>query len=157
MTIAQTCFDPLFYYFPEDDNVYKNYEEQFIVGGAIKVAPILTPGIADSYPVYFPHGTWVNLADYSEIITGPVTKNITTKLTVNAHLRPGSLIPFQDNSQKQYSRTSQLVEAPISIIANRDEHGKASGTLLLDKGISRDEINGNHHEYYSISLQHKSL
>jgi len=36
-----TCFDPLFYYFPTDDNVYTDIESTFIVGGALKVTPIL--------------------------------------------------------------------------------------------------------------------
>lgn len=36
-----TCFDPLFYYFPTDDQVYSDIESTFVVGGALKVTPIL--------------------------------------------------------------------------------------------------------------------
>ena len=141
--IKNTCFDPLFYYYPYDDNLYQNYEEQFMVGGAIKVAPILVPNITDTYPVYFPNGTWVNLADYSEIVKGPGYTNITAKKKVNAHLRPGSMIPFQDNSKHNLKNTAQLVEAPITIIANRDESGEAKGSLFLDGGKAQKQLHYN--------------
>lgn len=55
------------------------------------------------------------------------------------------------------SKTAQLIEAPISIIANRDEFGKATGTLLLEHGLSRSEINGGGYEYYTISVQANSI
>ena len=71
---------------------------------------------------------------------------------MNVHLRPGSLIPFQDNTDHSISKTSQLIEAPIAIIANRDKQGKATGYLLLEKGISRSEINDNHYEYYTVTV-----
>lgn len=39
-----TCFDPMFYYYPTDDNLFKDIESTFVVGGAIKVTPILQAG-----------------------------------------------------------------------------------------------------------------
>lgn len=36
-----TCFDPMFYYYPNDDTLFNNIESTFLVGGAIKVTPIL--------------------------------------------------------------------------------------------------------------------
>ena len=65
-----TCFDPLFYYFPTDDNVYTDIESTFIVGGALKVTPILKSLLSNetTMTAYFPNGTWVNLYDPSEII-----------------------------------------------------------------------------------------
>ena len=38
---AQTCFDPLFFHYPNDPNTYDNVEDNFIAAGAVKVAPIL--------------------------------------------------------------------------------------------------------------------
>src|SRR5438132_7790435 len=95
--------------------------------------------------------------DFSEIVTGPGYVNLTAKMTINTHLRPGSLIPFQNNSDHSISKTAQLIEAPISIIANRDEYGIATGNLLLEKGISRSEINDNHYEYYTLNVQANTL
>ena len=36
-----SCIDPLFYYYPDDDNTYTDVEHTFMVGGAIKVSPVL--------------------------------------------------------------------------------------------------------------------
>lgn len=91
-----SCFDPLFYYYPEDEKLFEEIESSFIVGGALKVSPILNPGVVDTYKAYFPEGKWVSMIDYS-IITGPVVADLKAEMTVNVHLRPGSLIPFQDN------------------------------------------------------------
>lgn len=77
-----TCFDPLFYYYPNDDNLFHNYEESFMVGGALKVSPILVAGVKDKYPAYFPEGKWVSMTDYAEIIQGPVNTTLTAKDTV---------------------------------------------------------------------------
>ncbi len=44
-----SCIDPLFYYYPDDDNLFVNIEESFMVGGALKVSPILNPGVTDTF------------------------------------------------------------------------------------------------------------
>jgi hypothetical protein len=46
--------------------------------------------------------------------------------------------------------TSDVLGAPIMLVANRDQNGYAYGTLMLDKGISREEIKNNDFEYYNI-------
>ena len=94
MMSGGTCFDPMFYYYPEDDNLFQNYEASFMVGGALKVSPILNPNVTDVFPSYFPKGKWVSMINYADIVTGPATVNLTAEMTVNVHLRPGSLIPF---------------------------------------------------------------
>jgi hypothetical protein len=39
---GNTCFDPLFYYYPYDENTFGDrVEESFIFAGALKVSPIL--------------------------------------------------------------------------------------------------------------------
>jgi alpha-glucosidase (family GH31 glycosyl hydrolase) len=86
---GNTCFDPLFYYYPYDDKTFENIEESFIFGGALKVSPILQAGVSGTYSSYFPKGKWVSL-----IITGPGVVELQPHSTVNVHLRPGSLISF---------------------------------------------------------------
>lgn len=135
-----TCFDPLFYYYPTDDNLFQNIEESFMVGGAIKVSPILNPGVTDTYQAYFPAGVWVNLRDYSEIIDnskGGAMATLKARPEVNAHLRQGSIIAYQDDD---YESISELTEDYVTLIINRDTSGVARGALLLDDGISRSEI-----------------
>lgn len=67
-----TCFDPLFFHFPQDENTYKDYSSSFIVANAIKVSPVLDP-MQDpvnqkTYKAYFPKGRWVSLNNYASII-----------------------------------------------------------------------------------------
>lgn len=53
--------------------------------------------------------------------------------------------------------TADLLKEPIAIVANRDSYGSAKGTLFLDQGISRQEIDNSDYEYYGINLQANSL
>jgi alpha-glucosidase (family GH31 glycosyl hydrolase) len=63
-----SCFDPLFYYYPTDDNLFDQIESSFMVGGALKVSPILNANVTDQFEAYFPAGTWVSMKNFSEII-----------------------------------------------------------------------------------------
>lgn len=36
-----TCFDPLFYHYPDDGELYKDYEHTFMFANHIKVSPTL--------------------------------------------------------------------------------------------------------------------
>jgi hypothetical protein len=53
--------------------------------------------------------------------------------------------------------TADLIKAPISLIINRDTNLMASGTLLLDQGISRAEINNWNYEYYQLEFSSNSI
>lgn len=134
-----SCIDPLFYHFPTDDNVYKDTSSSFMIGGALKVTPVLEAlGDKKTFTTYFPKGRWVNLANPSEIV-GSNDKGMDVALnaqqpTVNVHLRPGSLIPWQDYKMTKAMTTADLVKQPISLIANRDTNGHAQGSLVINKG-----------------------
>ncbi len=64
-----TCFDPLMFHYPQDDNNFDKdkTEHTFIVGDAIKVSPVLEPN-ATMINSYFPNGYWVDLNDYSKVV-----------------------------------------------------------------------------------------
>lgn len=36
-----TCFDPLFFHFPNDPTTFQDIDHTFIVGDALKVSPVL--------------------------------------------------------------------------------------------------------------------
>lgn len=100
-------------------------------------------GVTDQYESYFPAGIWVNLNDYSDIIdnsAGGKVVNLTTRNEVNAHLRSGTILPYQDDT---YKSVDELLHEYITLVINRDTSGVAKGTLLLDEGISRAEIYNN--------------
>ena len=152
-----TCFDPLLYYYPEDNNTYVNTEDTFIVGGAIKVSPILDHLNAStpSFNSYFPNGTWFDLVDMKTVVdttkTGGANVSLTTdRLSAHVHLRAGSLIAFQDNSDNSTKVTGDLLKKPISLLVNRNENGYAYGTLFLDTGLQLEELEKNQYEYYQI-------
>lgn len=65
-----SCFDPLFFHFPNDEGAYDNTEHTFIVANALKVSPVLESNTtkAETNSVYFPAGTWVSMANYADII-----------------------------------------------------------------------------------------
>ena len=127
--------------------------------GSIKVSPIMnaTNGSA-TFQSYFPKGNWVNLADWSEVINGSDSlSTLKVRDTVNAHLAPGALIPFQNNTAMKFMTTADVLNASISLIANRDQNGYASGSLFLDQGISRSEYYNQNYEYYSVNVQANTI
>lgn len=93
-TEGGSCYEPLFYEFGQDPNTYKDVDAEFMVGGAIKVSPILTQDVNKTFKAYFPSGNWVNIKDPKEICDGSGWFDLKNRTTVNVHLRPGALIPF---------------------------------------------------------------
>ena len=69
-TRGGTCFDPLFYHYPDDQYAHSDYESSFIFANVLKVSPILSTlkSTATTYNSYFPSGVWVNVEDRSEIL-----------------------------------------------------------------------------------------
>lgn len=119
-----TCFDPLFFHYPNDTQTYNDTEHTFIVGDAIKVSPVLTPlNESEKYQAYFPAGEWVSLKYFGDIINS-TGENVTLTPpddTVNVHLMPGKMAIFQDNSDKSKQLTSEMLAVKdITLIFNRD-------------------------------------
>jgi alpha-glucosidase (family GH31 glycosyl hydrolase) len=148
-----SCFDPLFYSFPADENVYTDMESTFIVGGALKVTPILKSlgENETTMEAYFPAGTWVNIND-GTYFAGNKSVNLSTTGSLNVHMKPGSIVSFQDNSDNKTTTTADLSSKPISLYVNRDDNGYASGSLFLDQGISLTELSNSTYEYYQFHL-----
>lgn len=98
-----TCLDPVHFVYGVSADKYKQLPDvttQFIVAGSLLVSPIMNATVngQTTFNAYFPKGQWVNLADWSEIITGADDyTSLKIRDTVNVHLAPGALIPFQDN------------------------------------------------------------
>jgi hypothetical protein len=89
----------MFFHYPYDDELYKDYESSFMFANAIKVSPILEsmPEDQKEYTTYFPKGKWVSLTNLTEIVDcseGGQYVKLTVKELVQNHLREGKLIPF---------------------------------------------------------------
>jgi alpha-glucosidase (family GH31 glycosyl hydrolase) len=92
-----TCFDPLFYHFPNDTKLYNEIESSFLFVGSIKVTPNLQNSSEQSIPAYFPdaNGKWVSLVNLREALDGGQTHELdTTGYSTPAHLMPGRVIAF---------------------------------------------------------------
>ena len=158
-----SCVDPIYFHHTMDlksmdDTTGAN--DTFIFGGAVKVSPIVQP-LADTvktFKSHFPKGRWLNLANWHVV----EAKNDTdvdldaTQETVNAHLRPGSIIPMQDlsNRTQAINTTKDLMGMPITLVINRNDRKAAKGSVLLDDGISKSALINKGYEYYTI--EHKS-
>jgi len=53
--------------------------------------------------------------------------------------------------------STDTLSKPITLVANRDANGVAGGSLFLDKGSSRAEMDNGLYEYYDINLQANSI
>jgi alpha-glucosidase (family GH31 glycosyl hydrolase) len=60
-----TCFDPLLFHYPHDNEVFKTNttEHSFIIGDALKITPILEYN-ATNVTSYFPTGRWVDMKNH---------------------------------------------------------------------------------------------
>lgn len=61
-----SCFDPLFFHYPELEGAFTNIEHTFIFANSLKVTPVLTAG-ATTVDSYFPNGNWLSLRDWSVV------------------------------------------------------------------------------------------
>ena len=164
---GQTCYDPIFFHYPELDDAFLNIENTFLVGEAIKVSPVL---MADATVVtsFFPNGDWVDLNKWSNIVkvndpSGgkhiilPLDNGKDTAL-VAKHLRPGKLIVFQYNFVRLPAMTTVDIQLKsITLLVSRDPNGYAEGKVYLDRGEERSELSMKEYEYYNFRLSGKVL
>lgn len=163
-----TCFDPLFFHYMDDDNLFNvaDTEHSFIFANAIKVTPVLEAG-ATEVKSYFPQEErpWVSLTNLAETVDssqGGDWFKLKTSVTdpedrINAHLRPGHLIPYLHDDTKMPNSTNEANQIPLEIWANRDHQGFAGGKVFLDGGVSRSELGKGDYEYFQLELSKNSL
>jgi alpha 1,3-glucosidase len=121
---------PLFFEFPEDEAVFA-MEDQFMVGPAILVKPVVKAGVT-SLDVYLPGDQgWFDLEDGTPFRTQG-TVNVAAPITkIPVFQKGGSIIPKRERAR----RSSALMNRdPITLVVALDPQGKASGELYLDDG-----------------------
>lgn len=150
-----TCFDPLFFHYPEIENNLMNMsmESTFIVGDALKISPVLEKqGDKKNFTVFFPAGKWLHMHDYSVIevsdVNGTMVDLPFPDDKVHVHLRPGYLVPVQKQVWFEMVSTKDLVKKYFSIIVNRDEDKHAEGYVYIDD--NSDSINSQFENYKLI-------
>lgn len=150
-----SCVDPLMYHYPNDDTNFasNNTEHTFLVGDAIKVTPVLKSNV-DEVLSYFPNGRWVSLRNFSMFeeansTLGGEWRGLATDNGINAHLRPGYMIPHE-LCDKCNTTTDLRANGVLSMIINRDAQGHAKGELFIDSGDTLTELTDQTYEYYEF-------
>jgi hypothetical protein len=77
---------------PDLDEAYK-HDTQYLLGDSLLVAPVTTPGLSTTTPVWFPPGTWTDLFT-GETFRGPATRTVgATPDHMPVYVRAGGIIP----------------------------------------------------------------
>ena len=135
-TAAREAYDtgvsmcrPLYYDHPEDANAYK-YEDEYMFGNDILVAPIVTPADADKTvrrTVWLPEGKWWNVCR-SKIMDGNVTFTDTYgQEDIPYFYKAGSIIV---NNPPQKSVTTKAPTLILKVVPGAD----GSYSLYEDEG-----------------------
>lgn len=129
-TTGEPVIRPLFYHFPEDENVL-DIDKQVLVGNSVLARLIAEPG-ATTVNVYLPGGNtqyWYDIEDFKKY-TGTGSHNIPVSLDKHvAFYRGGSIIPRKDRPR----RASTLMRNdPFTLYVALDEKQSAKGTLYVD-------------------------
>lgn len=135
----------LWYEFPEDANLFAS-EDAFMVGGALLVKPVTSPG-ATSTSVYLP-GTdgWYDVFT-SKYYPSPNTASLDTPLDkIVVMQKGGTVVPRKMRVRRS---SSLMIHDPYTLFVALNPKGKAEGELYMDDGHTYDYQAGqfNHLNY----------
>jgi alpha-glucosidase len=122
---------PLAFAFPGDEAAAA-LDDQFLLGDALLAAPVLDED-APERSIYFPEGTWVDLAS-GRRHAGPVRASVAAPLdALPLYARQGAILPLGPVMQ----HTGERPTDPITLACYLDERdGRAEGALYQDDGAT---------------------
>jgi alpha-glucosidase len=129
---------PLIYAWPEDTHL-ATLEDEFLLGEALLVAPVLDEGRIRRL-VTFPKGTWVDWQT-GERFAGPARVEVDAPLdTLPIYARVGTIVP--QGPVMQY--VGELAEEPVTLrcFLGSAPDARASGALYEDDGVSPEYQHG---------------
>ena len=128
---------PLVWEFPRDPRVH-NRADSYMVGEAILVAPVGTPGIQER-SVYLPAGVWYDLWSGERLVAGDPAhpehggRAVAVEAPLDRmpiFLRGGTVIPFETLRQT----TAEAGDGVLHLMVLSDEDGTAEGSIYGDAG-----------------------
>lgn len=145
-------FNPVFFYFPKEEESYKNMNEKVMIGDAFILFPVFTEDESNIERT-FPSGKW------NEFPSGKVflnegderKKTLSGKLdTILLYMRSGFIVPWQ-NTETYVKNSYYLRQNTTNLIINPDGENKAKGLIFFDNdGINTIENN----DYIRVDLNY---
>ena len=133
---GEPMYRPLFYDFPEDENV-KEINDQVMIGASVMLAPIVNQG-QKSRAVYLPEGKWVNYFT-NEILDGGKEHLVRMKLgETGLFIKAGAMIPMFSNLlhiEKSKITNLHLYLAPGAEESEYVHYEDDGETLNYQKGV----------------------
>ena len=157
-------FQPIFFQFPNDTLSYNYTDRQFMLGDSLLVSPILNL-TEENINAYFPNANWNEfpggkiLCNFNKSIVGGQTYQLPGNFnTLNIHMRGGMIIPFQNTTANNITRTNGLFNISTSIYVNPDQNQTAFGKVVFDDGISFDTMSKKNYAMIKFNLtQNRTL
>ncbi len=121
--LARDCHDfgiplirGLYIEYPQDENAYK-YDEEYLIGDSLLIAPAHGPGEVFESEVYFPKGEWISL-ETNEVVNGPVVKKIKIPLEIiPVYIKKASIIPAVTVGE---SLSEEIKNIELNIFPDKD-------------------------------------
>ncbi|KAF8329517.1 alpha-glucosidase [Cantharellus anzutake] len=131
--------NPMFFNYPSDPNTFR-IDSQFFFGDSVLVSPVIVENATD-VTIYLPgNSPFYDFLTYTPLIGNAGSMIHLTNVSytsIPVHIKGGTILPLRLSSANTTSevRTKdfELVVAPSSL---RFRHGKATGSLYIDDGVS---------------------
>jgi alpha-glucosidase (family GH31 glycosyl hydrolase) len=131
-TLSETVSRYLWMTFPEDANTH-TVDEQFMVGDAVLVTPVLEEG-KRSVDGYFPAGSWYSLFTHDKIESQGEYKTLSAELEEsNVHVRGGRILPMKTDGGLT---TVDSANSGYSLLVALDGSGESTGDVYVDDNES---------------------
>lgn len=152
---------PLFFDFPEDDELYKReiVDRTFMWGKSLYIIPALIPGQTRT-KAYLPNWRWYDLRtremviDHHEIGLGEYFIFDQPLGEITVLIKAGSIIPYQRGARDaKVMNVEDLKKVPALLIIAPDHFDRAQGSLIVDsEGIKPyPDSDSNTYRHYSFT------
>lgn len=116
--------------FPGMVEIAAHVEDQFLLGHALMVSPVLSAG-AIAVNMYLPPARWYDFYTGAELMGSPGWVHIVAPLSsLLLHVRGGTIIPMQQPK----TTTAEVRASNFTLVAALSEDYRAIGNILLDDG-----------------------
>ncbi|XP_066118577.1 maltase-glucoamylase isoform X2 [Saccopteryx bilineata] len=130
---GSTVVRPLLHEFVSD-KVTWDIDEQFLLGPALLVSPVLGPNTRN-ITAYFPEARWYDYYMGVDIKASRQWKALPAPLDhINLHVRGGHILPCQEPAQNTHLSRQKFLGFKVAL----DDKGTAEGWLFWDDGESID-------------------